>query len=110
MEIEFLYFEGCPHHEPALQLLEKVMAKEGIIAPVKKIDVVSDSQAQEVKFAGSPSIRVNGRDIEPGGIAGQGFGRKCRIYSVAGVPRGMPPEQSIHQALVQAKSKGSYCA
>jgi len=110
MEIEFLYFEGCPHHEPALQLLEKVMAEEGIASLVKKIDVVSDSMAQEVRFAGSPSIRVDGQDIEPEGISGQGFGRKCRIYSVAGVPAGIPPEQSIHSALVQAKSKGSCCA
>lgn len=110
MEIEFLYFSGCPHHEPALQLLEKVMAEEGIITPVKKIDVVSDSLAHEVRFAGSPSIRVNGQDIEPEGITEQGFVRKCRIYSVEGVPKGMPPEQSIHNALVAAKSKGSGCA
>ena len=110
MEIEFLYFEGCPHHEPALQLLKKVMAGEGIASPIKKIDVVSDSMAQEVRFQGSPSIRINGQDIESAGIAEQGFGRKCRIYSVGGVPTGLPPEQSIHNALVEAKSKGSSCS
>lgn len=106
MEIEFLYFEGCPHHEPALQLLKKVMAEEGIVSPVKKIDVVSDSLAQEVRFVGSPSIRVNGRDIDPDGITELGFGRKCRIYLVAAGPKGIPSEQSIHSALVEAKSKG----
>ena len=105
MKIEFLYFEGCPHHEPTLQLLEKVMAEEKIDSPVKKIDVVSDSMAQEVRFVGSPSIRINGQDIDSEGIAEQGFGRKCRIYSVEGVPKGIPPERSIHSALVQAKSK-----
>jgi len=110
MEIEFLYFEGCPHHEPALQLLEKVMAEEGITSPVKKVDVISDSMAQEVRFAGSPSIRINDQDIEAEGISEQGFGRKCRIYSVGGVPKGIPAEQSIHNALVEAKSKGSCCA
>jgi len=109
VEIEILYFEGCPHHEPALQLLEKVMAEEGIASPVKKINVVSDSMAQEVRFAGSPSIRIDGQDIEPEGISEQGFGRKCRIYSANGVLQGLPPEWLIRNALVQAKSPGSCC-
>lgn len=106
MKIEFLYFSGCPHHEPAFQLLEKVMAEEEIVSPVKMIDVVSDSLAREVRFAGSPSIRVNGRDIDPDGITEQGIGRKCRLYSVAGYLKGIPSEQSIHSALVEAKSNG----
>jgi Domain of unknown function (DUF2703) len=109
MEIEFLYFEGCPNHEPALQLLKKVMGEEGISAPVKETDVVSDSMAQEVRFAGSPSIRVNNQDIEAEGIAEQGYGRKCRIYSVDGAPKGVPPESLIRDAFTQAKTKGSCC-
>ncbi len=109
MKIEFLYFEGCPHHEPALQLLEKVMGEEGISAPVKKTDVVSDSMAQEVLFAGSPSIRINDQDIEAEGIAEQGYGRKCRIYSVDGTLQGIPSESLIRNALTQAKTKLPCC-
>lgn len=109
MKIEFLYFEGCPNHEPALQLLKKVMAEEGVVSPVKETDVVSDAMAQEVRFAGSPSIRVNNQDIEVEGIAEQGYGRKCRIYSVDGAPKGVPPESLIRNAFTQAKTKGSCC-
>ena len=109
MKIEFLYFEGCPHQEPALQLLEKMMGDEGISVPVKKTDVVSDSMAQEVQFAGSPSIRINDQDIEAEGTAEQGYGRKCRIYSVDGTLQGIPPESLIRNAMTQAKTKESCC-
>ncbi len=109
MKIEFLYFEGCPHYESALQLLEKMMGEKGISAPVQKTDVVSDSMAQEVRFAGSPSIRINNQDIEAEGIAEQGYGRKCRIYSVDGTLQGIPPESLIRNALTQAKTKESCC-
>ncbi len=109
MKIEFFYFEGCPHHEPALQLLEKVMAKEGVASPVTKTDVVSDSMAQEVRFAGSPSIRINDQDIEAEGIFEQGYGRKCRVYSVDGILQGIPPESLIRNAMTQAKTKESCC-
>ena len=80
------------------------MAEEGIASPVKKINVVSDSMAQEVQFAGSPSIRINGKDIESEGTADQGFGRKCRIYLVDGVLNGLPPERLIRNSLAQAKT------
>ncbi len=109
MKIEFLYFEGCPHYEPALQLLEKVMSEEGVYAPVTKTDVVSDSIAQEVRFAGSPSIRINDRDIEAEDMAEQGYDRKCRIYSVDGVLQGIPSESLIRNAMTQAKAKESCC-
>jgi hypothetical protein len=109
MKIEFLYFEGCPHHEPALQLLEKVMTKEGIASSVKKTDVVSELMAQQVRFAGSPSIRINDQDIEAEGMADQGYGRKCRVYSVNGALQGIPPESLIRNAMTQAKTKESCC-
>ena len=62
--VEVLYFEGCPHAEPAIALVREVLAS---LAPdttleLRRID--SEQEAKEVGFLGSPSVRVDGHDIE----------------------------------------------
>lgn len=106
MDIEFLYFKSCPNHEKALDLLQKVMKDEGVQAPVKIIDVTSEEMAKQVRFMGSPSIRINGRDID--GFDSNlsdplNYGRKCRIYQDGGKLSGLPPEDKIRKAVREAK-------
>lgn len=65
MNITFLYFEGCPSHDAALEQLRQVMAEEGTQAEIKIIKVETDEQAQRLHFVGSPTILIDGRDIDP---------------------------------------------
>jgi len=65
LNITFLYFEDCPSHEAALERLRGVMAEEDIDAPVKIIKVETDEEAEKWHFVGSPTILVDGRDIDP---------------------------------------------
>ena len=65
MKIEILYFDGCPNHKPAVERVRQVLAEEGLSAEVLEVNVSEPSIAQKVGFLGSPSIRVNGLDVEP---------------------------------------------
>jgi len=78
MEIELLYWEGCPSHPKALADLQAVIAELGLAAEVKVREVSSEEQAARERFVGSPTIRVNGKDIvDPGD---QPPALNCRVY------------------------------
>jgi len=80
LKVEILYFEGCPNHEALVSHLHDLVARAGIPVRVEVIEVLDDATSQRERFLGSPTVRVNGRDIEPGAETRTDFGLKCRIY------------------------------
>jgi hypothetical protein len=79
MEIEFLYWEGCPSHERALADLREVLREAGLDPEAVLIrHIASDEQASSEHFVGSPTIRVDGVDIQP--PSGEPVGLTCRVY------------------------------
>jgi hypothetical protein len=65
VRVSFLYYEECPSHELALGRLHGVMAEEGIRGEVEVLKVETEDQARRLRFVGSPTIRVDGLDIDP---------------------------------------------
>jgi hypothetical protein len=65
MKIEVLYFDGCPNHKPAVKQVQQLVREECVSAEVLEVNVSDASIAQKVGFLGSPSVRVNGLDVEP---------------------------------------------
>lgn len=63
--ITFLYYEDCPSHDAALERLRQVMAEEGLDTEIEIVKVETDEQAQRLHFVGSPTILIDGRDIDP---------------------------------------------
>ncbi|GJL78103.1 MAG: hypothetical protein NPINA01_10920 [Nitrospinaceae bacterium] len=100
MKIEFLYFESCANHEQALNLLQKILKEEGIESPVDLIKVESDEMAVELKFPGSPTIRINGQDVDPPQEA-SGFSQQCRVYHNDGILKGVPSEEKLKKIIRQ---------
>ncbi len=96
--IEVLYFEGCPYFEPTLSLADEVLSQLGVSAEVRKIEVRSPEDAERVRFLGSPSVRVDGKDIEPGAESRKEYALSCRIYGDSGLP---PKELLV--AAIQAR-------
>jgi hypothetical protein len=94
MKIEVLYFEGCPNYLPAVDRLRTVLAREGLRAELIEIEVKDDSDANALQFFGSPTIRVNGLDIEAGSRQVGETGFVCRCY-----PGGLPSEEMIRAAV-----------
>jgi len=65
VRITFLYFEDCPSHEATLARLRQVMAEEGVQAEIEIVRIETDEQAQSRRFVGSPTILIDGQDIDP---------------------------------------------
>ena len=79
MRVELLWWDGCPSYPEALADLERVLREEGRDAEVALVEVESDEQARRERFAGSPTIRIDGQDAIPPG-AGEPFSLTCRVY------------------------------
>ena len=98
MRIEVLYFEACPNYHPALDRLRAVLREEGIKVDVVEVEVRDASAAQRLQFIGSPTIRINGLDIEAASRSSRDVGLVCRRYS-----GGLPSETIIRAALREAR-------
>jgi hypothetical protein len=102
MKIELLYFDGCPSHEALLPTLRALLADEGIETEVELRRVESVEAAERERFLGSPTVRVNGDDIDPDAAARTDFGMKCRLYRSSEGTSGVPPERWVLSAIRRA--------
>lgn len=111
MRIELLWFDGCPNHEAVRAAVEQLLVSRGVDAShLTSIEVLEDTAAA-VKFPGSPTVRVDGQDIEPGFREPDSYGLSCRVYSTSAGLRGQPEiawiERAIDRALLGRGPKGT---
>ena len=98
MQVSFLYFEDCPSHDLALERLREVIAEEGIPDEVEVIKVETEEQAHKLRFVGSPTIRVDGQDIDP--PSDSRYALTCRSYRLEdGRISPLPSKYMIQRAL-----------
>lgn len=99
MKIEVLYFPGCPNHEPAVRRVRDVAAGGGLEPDILEIDASDERTAKALGFLGSPTIRINGLDIEQAARGAQPSGLSCRRY-----PGGLPSSEMIRAAIAEAQA------
>jgi hypothetical protein len=104
MLVEVLTFEGCPHAAGALELARRVVADADGTTEVRLVYVELE-QCETHRFLGSPSIRVDGRDIEPGAEMRRDYAFSCRLYSTASGLRPLPAEAWLRDALASADTR-----
>lgn len=95
MTIELLYFDGCPSYEVLLTRLRRFLDEDQIDEQIELRKVESPERAESERFLGSPTLRVNGRDVDPGAEARDDFGLKCRLYPTESGLQGTPPDEWI---------------
>lgn len=95
MDIEILYFEGCPNLESARAVVVGVVRELGSGAIVREVEVTSDAEAIRLHFLGSPTVRVDGVDVEPAARERTDFAMTCRLYG----PDGVIPQDLVREAL-----------
>jgi hypothetical protein len=99
LTVEFLYWDGCPSHPEALDLLHDVLATRGIDARVELREVTTQEEAEALSFPGSPTIRVDGRDVDPAGAQSRPA-LNCRIYELPdGTVSPVPTREQLEEAL-----------
>jgi hypothetical protein len=102
--VEVLTFQGCPNRDAAIALVERVGTQLGSNAEVRVIEVPDQQAAEQARFLGSPTIRVDGRDIEPGADRRQEFVHACRLYQGQHSLHPLPEEDWLRQALLTAEA------
>ncbi len=100
MNIQILYFDGCPTYQTAERTLNEVMADEGTTADVELVAVNTDEEAQRLMFPGSPTIRVDGRDLFPTPER-QDYRLGCRMYATPEGLKGSPTAEMLRNALTR---------
>lgn len=100
--VEILYFEGCPNHEAARALVERIAAALRVEPEIDLVDVPDAAAAERLRFLGSPTVRVDGRDVEPGAEQRDDFVLACRVYRGERGFSGQPDAAWIRDALSMA--------
>ena len=102
VRIEVLYFDGCPNHELLLPHLRALLASSGIQADVVLTRIDDADAAERHRFLGSPTVRINGVDVEPDANCRTDFGLKCRLFDTPSGLRGLPTDEWILAAATES--------
>ena len=100
--VEILYFEGCPNHQATHALVERVAAELETDPELALVLVPDQATAAELRFLGSPTVRIDGRDIEPGAEERRDYFVSCRVYRTEQGLSGQPDASWVREALRRA--------
>ena len=100
--IEVLYTRDCPNYAGALALVERVRAELDIDAELRTSLIGDLAAAERARFPGSPTIRVDGRDVAPGSTSTDMASLACRLYRHEHGLAGQPAEAWVRDALLAA--------
>ena len=100
--IEVLYVRDCPHYPETLALVERVRAELGIDTELRTSLIVDQAAADQARFPGSPTVRVDGRDVEPGSEPATEYFLGCRLYRLEHRLAGQPTKRWVRDALLRA--------
>ena len=103
--VEFLWWRGCPSWEEALAELRGEMRAAGLDPEAISVrEVASEQEAEREDFIGSPTIRVDGRDIQDPGTEAAGL--TCRVYRLRdGRISALPDRAELRDALLTARER-----
>jgi len=108
--VEILYFDGCPNHEGARELVERVSREIGVELELRLVNVPDEGAARRLRFLGSPTIRVAGEDVDPEAGERDNYVLSCRVYRTERGFAGQPDERWVRDALERAASNDAEAA
>lgn len=101
VRVEILAREDCPNRDMAVIVVERVVDEIGVPADIQIVDVVDDEEAAEYRVLGSPTVLVDGRDVDPEPMY-DAFSADDRLYRTSRGPSGWPEAEWIRDALLRA--------
>ena len=104
MIVEMLQTEDCPHAAEYLPRLRQLLAGAGLTESVRVRLIADLDQARHERFLGSPTIRINGRDVDPTADQRRQYGLSCRLYPGPDRPRGTPPDDWVLALLRRSRA------
>jgi hypothetical protein len=104
VEVSILFIKGCPGCIYTAKYVKDILADGAIDAEINLIQIDNDEDARQLHFIGSPTVRVNGMDVETGFSHAKDYGVRSRIYNVEGNQSGYPSKSMIRSAIKRAIS------
>jgi hypothetical protein len=106
--VELLFWDGCPSHPKALAELRAAMADLGLDPDTVLLrEVDTDQRADRERFVGSPTIRIDGEDVEPP-PGGEPTALTCRVYRLRdGRISPTPDPAAVREALSNAMTRST---
>ena len=104
MKIEILVFDGCPNIETTEKLVSETINELGIDANIEIVNVVDNDDAVAKRFLGSPSVRIDGKDLEVEEDELTQYTMRCRIYRDGDKQSGVPSKDILMDKLREANS------
>jgi hypothetical protein len=101
MKVELFYIDDCPSWHNGQKNLEIALQEEGLTASIKTVKVTGDEDAVRLKFLGSPSFRIDDRELWP--EERDNYSLSCRVYSTPEGLKGFPTVVMLRTALRQFK-------
>jgi thiol-disulfide isomerase/thioredoxin len=101
VRVEILAREDCPNRDMAVIVVERVVDETGVPAEIEVVDVLDDEEAAEYRVLGSPTVLVDGRDVDPEPMYDV-FSADDRLYRTPRGPSGWPEAEWIRDALLRA--------
>jgi hypothetical protein len=102
VRIEILAREDCPNRGMAITVVERIVDETGVPAEIEVVELDSDEDAEELRVLGSPTVLVDGRDVDPQPSSLDAFSADDRIYRTDRGPCGWPEPEWIRDALLRA--------
>ena len=107
MKVEVLYVAECLSHPAAVKLVRDVLTSEGVAAEIRELLVTDEAMATELAFSGSPTIRINGRNVAEDSSRANALALSCRLYP-GSAEIGLPPVETVRRAVIEAR-EGNTC-
>lgn len=107
VKIEVLCIPDCPNCPRAVERVREALSSLKLDAQVIQVIVTDAAGAARLRFPGSPTVRVNNRDVEPLALSSESPALQCRLYPSSDNP-GVPGREAVCQALREALRKEAF--
>jgi hypothetical protein len=105
--IEILSRDDCEARGMAVAVVQRILDETGIPAHLEVVDMSDDTEAEQRRVLGSPTVRIEGRDVEPGSNKRTDFTIGDRVYRGERGLQGWPDERWVREALLLAAARST---
>jgi hypothetical protein len=105
--VELLWFEDCPNHAVARLMLREVLDELAPGTGIEDVDATDPALAARHRFPGSPTVRIDGQDVDPSFEDPGDYAPRCRLYRTAAGLRGVPERGWIVSAVRASLARGA---
>jgi hypothetical protein len=105
VRVEVLFLPGCPNYRAVARSVEEALGRSRAAGNIELRPIVTVEEAERERFLGSPTVRIDGLDVDPNAGERDDFGLKCRLYRSATGTTGVPPQERIIAAMARARQE-----